>query len=104
MGIGYESLEERVDVSPIPETGDQHKEVQIYKGSVEDVIFIIYDEIKKTEIKNLFVMMQKNVVWVRFSANFTLGWLNEQLLLLYPDNYLVTPTFSAKNTVLPLGK
>ena len=91
-------------VRPNQEHNEQHSEVQIYKGSVEDVIFIIYDEIKKKEIKNLFVFMQRRVVWVRFSAKITLGALKDHLLVLYPDNFLVNPTFSANNNVFPLGK
>ena len=100
----YPSVEEDVIVS-IPDQLDQHQEVQILKGSVEDVIFIIDGDIKKDKGKNLFVLMDRVAVWVRYYAsNTSLGWLKDQLLLLYRDNFLVSPTFSANNKILPHGK
>ena len=97
------SADQDADISPHPEQTIEHNEVQLLSGSVDDVIFIINDDIKKDEIKNLFVFLQSRAVWVRYSADITLDWLKDKLLVLYPENYLVTPTFSANNTILQKG-
>ena len=95
-----------VDLSPSsPVPLDQHKDVHVIKGSIEDIIFIVYDEIKKDEIHDLYVVLQrKRIVWVRSSANISFQSLLDHLLVAYPDVSLVTPTFSANNSLIGLGK
>ena len=89
----------------VPEQVDQHEEPQLHNGSVNDVFFITYDEMKKESIQNLFIMFENRTVMIRYCAsNVSLGWLKDKLLQQYPDNFLVNPTFSANNTALPHGE
>ena len=101
-----EVLEPGTDnAAPAAEPDVQHKQVQVLNGSKDDVIFIIYDEIKKDELKDLYIILQRQrIVWVRSSANIPLRSLKEHLLLAFPDITLVNPTFSANNTLIDMGK
>ena len=99
----------------VPQTAtaqaDKDKPVLVYRGSVEDVIFMVYDEddIRKgnsfwKEQGNLFVLIQmKRVVWIRFSVKMTLRSLRDRLFMLYPDITLTTPKFNAGNIEKDLG-
>ena len=87
------------------------KPVLVYKGSIEDIIFMVYDEddLKKgnsywKQQGNLFIIMQmKRVVWIRFSVKMTLRSLQDKLFMLYPDITLATPKFNAGNIERDLG-
>ena len=96
---------------PPAATAQTDKPVLVYRGSVDDIIFMVSneDDLRKgnsfwKQQGNLFVIMQmKRVVWIRFSVKMTLRSLRDRLFMLYPDITLTNPKFNACNMEKDLG-
>ena len=99
-------IEEEVIPEPSAAAASQtQKAAYFVKGTIEDMIFFTNEDIKSSDITNLFIHIKDlKTVWLRHTQDLTLGQLLDHLLQLYPECSLVTPTFSANNEVRHLSK